>query len=128
MSEIESLVKRAKKYLKSAEILLNEGDFESSVSRAYYAMFYVVEALLLTEGLSFSSHRGVISAFGEHFIKPGIFPREMGKELNRAFEKRQLSDYEYIFVISRDEAREMLEKGKIFTEGIISWLQEKKVL
>jgi uncharacterized protein (UPF0332 family) len=128
VSEIESLVKRAKKYLKSAEILLNEEDFESSVSRVYYAMFYVVEALLLTEGLSFSSHRGVISAFGERFIKPGIFPREMGKELNRAFEKRQLSDYEYIFVISRDEAREMLEKGKIFTERIILWLQEKGIM
>ena len=119
MSEIESLVKRARKYLESAEILLNKGDFESSVSRVYYAMFYVVEALLLTEGLSFSSHRGVISAFGERFIKPGIFPREMGKELNRAFEKRQLSDYEYTFVISRDEALEMLEKGKIFSEEII---------
>ena len=128
MNETKSLVKRAEKYLKSAEILLNAGDYESSISRVYYAMFYVVEALLLTEGLSFSSHRGVISAFGERFVKPGIFPREMGKELNRAFEKRQLGDYEYTFVISQDEAKSMLEKGKIFTEKIISWLQKNQVL
>lgn len=52
----------------------------------------------------------------------------MGKELNRAFEKRQLNDYEYTFVISQDEARKMLEKEKDFTERIILWLQEKKVL
>ena len=77
MKEIESLVRRAQKYLKSARILLNAEDYESSVSRVYYAMFYAVEALLLSEGLSFSSHRGVISAFGKHFIKSGIFPREM---------------------------------------------------
>ena len=48
------------------------------------------------------------SAFGEHFIKSGIFPRKMGKELNRAFEKRQLGDYEYTFVIAQDEADKML--------------------
>jgi hypothetical protein len=42
------------------------------------------------------------------------------------FEKRQLGDYEYTFVISQDEAKNMLEKGKIFTEKIISWLQKNK--
>ena len=31
----------------------------------------------------------MISAFGKHFIKTDIFPREMGRALNMAFEKRQ---------------------------------------
>lgn len=124
MREVESLIERANKYLKSAEILLKEGDYESSVSRAYYAMFYSVEALLLTKGLSFTSHKGVISAFGEHFIKSGIFPKGMGKELNRAFEKRQLGDYEYTFVISKKEAVEILNKGKDFVEEIIRHLRK----
>lgn len=125
MKEIESLIKRARKYLESAEILLTAEDYESSVSRIYYAMFYAAEAALLTEELSFSSHRGVISAFGKHFIKTGVFPAGMGKELNRAFEKRQLSDYEYMFVMSQDEAKKMLEEGKNFVEKITAWLEEK---
>lgn len=124
MKEIESLIKRANKYLKSTEVLLREGDYESSVSRAYYAMFYAVEALLLTRGLSFSSHKGVISAFGEHFVKTGIFPKEMGRELNRAFEKRQLGDYEYTFVIAKKEAAEILKKGKDFLEKVIHYLRK----
>jgi len=53
-------------------------------------MFYAAEAVLLTRQLSFFSHRGVIAAFGEHFVKTAIFPRELGREFNRAFEKRQL--------------------------------------
>jgi len=57
--------KKAKKYLRSAEILLKEGDYEFSVSRTYYAMFYCAQAMLLTKNLSFSSHKGVISAFGD---------------------------------------------------------------
>lgn len=118
MKEAASLIERARKYLKSSETLLKEGDYESSVSRTYYAMFYSTEAVLLTMNLSFSSHKAVLSAFGEHFIKPGIFPREMGKSLNMAFEKRQLGDYEFTFVISKEEAKEMLEKGKEFVKKI----------
>jgi uncharacterized protein (UPF0332 family) len=104
MTETLALIEKAKRYLKSAEILLEDGDFESSTSRTYYAMFYAAEAALLTKEMAFSSHKGVISAFGEHFIKTGILPKEMGRELNRAFEKRQIGDYEYTFVISKEEA------------------------
>lgn len=53
MSEVNSLLERSRRYLKSAELLLEEGDYESSVSRTYYAMFYSVEALLLTRGFIF---------------------------------------------------------------------------
>jgi uncharacterized protein (UPF0332 family) len=66
VKEINSLMERAKKYLKSAEILLKAE--ESSVSRTYYAMFYSAQAMLLTENLSFSSHKGVISGFGENVV------------------------------------------------------------
>jgi uncharacterized protein (UPF0332 family) len=118
MKEVKSLMQRADRFLESADILLEHGDYESSVSRTYYAMFYSVEALLLTKDLSFSSHKGVISSFGEHFIKTGILPREMGRELNLAFQKRQLGDYEYAFVISKDDAAGMLETGRRFVETI----------
>ncbi|OHB87514.1 MAG: hypothetical protein A3C38_02340 [Planctomycetes bacterium RIFCSPHIGHO2_02_FULL_50_42] len=109
-------------------MLLEEGDYESSVSRTYYAMFYAAEAVLLIKNLSFSSHRGVISAFGEHFIKTDIFPRDLGKEFNRAFEKRQLGDYEYTCVISKEEAREILEKGKDFVVKITEYLKDAKYM
>jgi len=128
VKEVKSLIERASRYLKSAEILLKEGDYESSVSRTYYAMFYSVQALLLTKNLSFSSHKGVVSAFGKHFIKTAIFPKEMGIELNRAFEKRQIGDYEYTFVIAEDEAEEILRSGKKFVEVITRHLKEKKML
>jgi len=123
MKEAESLMQRASRYLKSADLLLAEGDYESCVSRAYYAMFYAAEAALLTKRLSFSSHKGVISGFGEHLIKTGELPREMGRELNRAFEKRQLSDYEYTFVIEREEAEEVLEAARNFVEAVTAYLK-----
>lgn len=122
MKETTALISRARRYLRSAEILLTDGDYDSSVSRAYYAMFYCAQAALLTKELSFSSHKGVISAFGKHFVKTGVFTKELGKELNRAFEKRQIGDYDYTFVISQAEAKQMLQSADNFVKAIASWV------
>lgn len=124
MTEIESLVARASRYLKSAGRLLEDSDYESSVSRTYYAMFFATQALLLSLGLSYSSHKGVISGFGEHFVKPGLLPRESGRDLNLAFQKRQLSDYESRFVITKEEAEDLLHRGEVFVAQAVAYLTE----
>ncbi len=54
---------------------------------------------------------GVISAFGEYFVKTGIFPRDMGRELNRAFEKR------WIFIVVNDDGETYRLRSKY---GILS--------
>ena len=46
MRETVSLLEMAKKYLKSSRTLLVDGDYKSSVSRAYHTMFYSAEAVL----------------------------------------------------------------------------------
>ena len=125
MNEIQALIKKAHRYMKSAQMLLDDGDSDSAVSRIYYAMFFCAEAILLTKTLSFSSHKGVISAFGEYFIKTGIFDKKLGRELNRAFEKRQISDYGYTSVIGHDEAEQMLQSGLDFVNSIAYWLKEQ---
>ena len=45
MKEVQSLVERTRRYLKSATLLPEEKDYESSVSRSYYAMFYATQAI-----------------------------------------------------------------------------------
>ncbi len=55
--------------------------------------YNAIEAMLLTKQLSFSKHAGVIAAFNQHFIKPGVFPKEFSKMLERLFRNRQTGDY-----------------------------------
>jgi len=38
--EIRALIAKAKRYLRSAELLREHRDIDSAVSRLYYAMFY----------------------------------------------------------------------------------------
>ncbi|MFZ3066341.1 MAG: HEPN domain-containing protein [Nitrospirota bacterium] len=128
MSEIKSLLSRSKRYMKSADLLIKDGDYESAVSRVYYAMFYCVEALLLTKELAFSSHKAVISAFGQYFVKTGIFPKEMSKSLTKAFEKRQFGDYEFTFVITEEDTKEIIKRGKSFIASVIKYLKASNYL
>ncbi|MBI3595876.1 MAG: HEPN domain-containing protein [Nitrospirae bacterium] len=65
MTERQGLVRKAEKFLASAELLMDSGDMDSAVSRIYYAAFYIAEALLDALELSFSSHKSVISAFDQ---------------------------------------------------------------
>jgi len=130
MKEIRDFIEKAEKFLKTAEKAFNIEDYDSCVSRCYYAMFFMAEAALLTKNLSASSHKGVISLFGEHFIKTGIFDRGLGRALSDAYDKRLIGDYGIGFTVTEDEAKEMLETAKNFVQILKSylerWMEEKK--
>jgi len=123
--EIKGMLAKARRYLNSADLLRKNGDFDSAVSRLYYAMFYGAEALLLVRGKTFSSHRAVVSAFGEYFIKSGILPKEMHHWLHRAFEKRQISDYDYLTGISESEVVDLQAKAGLFIKRTEAFLQSE---
>ena len=124
MSQIQSLIEKARRYLRSTELLIQDGDYDSAVSRSYYAMFYSAEAALLKKDMTFSSHKAVISAFGQYFVKTGIFDKRMGRDLNIIFGERQLGDYESTFSISEDNARRAFETAQGFVDQITAWLEK----
>ncbi len=123
MKEIKAFTEKAEKFLITAEHALSIGDYDSCVSRCYYAMFFMAESILLTKNLSASSHKGVISLFGEHFVKTGIFDREIGKAFNDAYDKRLVGDYGIGFIVTEEEARDMLETAKNFVQRLKSYLE-----
>jgi len=101
---------------------LENGDPESCVSRAYYAMFFAAEAALLDEGVDASTHRGVITEFGKRFAQKGPLPGEMGRLLSTTMHKRQVSDDEPEPGISKDEARGVMDDARDFVDRIASML------
>ena len=78
-------------------------------------MFYVAEAILLGEGLTFSKHSAVIAAFGEHFVKPGRIPPEFHRYLIEGEDNRHLGDYGYLGTgLSRDAERTDRSRQRVF--------------
>ena len=111
------LLDKAKTSIKSAEKLGEPDEAGFAASRAYYAMFYVAEALLIEKGLSFKKHGGVHSAFGEHFIKTGKLSPEYHRWLIEAFNSRIKSDYDIELSLSTEAAREIIQQARKFLEA-----------
>ena len=125
--ELSGMLEKARRYVNSAEILRREKDYDSAVSRLYYAMFYCAQSLLLSKGLTFSSHRAVISAFAQHFIKTGILPKELHHWLHEAFEKRQISEYDYAASASDSDAAILKTRAENFIVRTEEFLRQEEV-
>ncbi len=73
--EQQALLNKAQASLDAARLLASQNFHDFVVSRAYYAMLYIAEALLLEHNLAFSKHSAVIAAFGQNFAKTERAPR-----------------------------------------------------
>jgi len=122
--EEKALLEKAARFIASATLLMENDDHDSAVSRLYYAMFFCAEALLLRKGLTFSSHSGVIGAFGQHFAKTRELPPEMHQWLREGFDKRQLGDYQAVSVIERTHAERLKVYAERFLQIAQSYLSE----
>ena len=117
METIKLMLTKARVKICSARIMLENGRFDDSVSRSYYAVFHAISATLYSKELSYSTHSQVIGAFNREFVKNGIFPRSFTKMIKRMFNERQTGDYDFDSWIDEQTARESLKNAEsIITE------------
>jgi uncharacterized protein (UPF0332 family) len=112
IKEQEYLLIKANRSLNAAKEL-NQKDYpEFATSRAYYAMFYVAEALLLQENLSFSSHSAVISAVGKHLVKSNKIPSQYHRYLIDAQDQRNRGDYDINPNLNKNDADKFISQAE----------------
>jgi len=107
---------KARQSISAAIVLLNNDYPDYAVARAYYAMFYIAEAFLEGERLSFSKHSAVISAFGREFAKTGKVPVEYHQWLIKAQELRNAGDYGGLNIVTIEQANQQIIYAKQFLE------------
>lgn len=118
--EVKELIEKSRRSLEAAKLLFDEGFIDFSASRAYYSMFYAVEALMLDQDLSFSKHSAVIAAFGRDFVKTGIFDSKYHRCLMDAFDLRNKGDYGAMSEVPGDQAEQLLSNAvELF--NVITW-------
>jgi uncharacterized protein (UPF0332 family) len=117
---------RARRSLRSARNILDDGDHDFAMSRAYYAMFYAATAALLSQGITRAKHSGTIAAFGQHLVKPGKMAAEHQRVLQAAFRDRGAGDYAGVFP-SREEVEHRLEETGNFIQVVVDFLRSEGV-
>ena len=120
--------KRAKEELQTAELLLRNADFRSSINRSYYSIFHAIRAVNALDGFDSSKHSGVISHFNQEYVKTGLFEKEVPKIIRNASELREQADYEDFYEASQEEAADVFEQATRFISVVEVYLREKAIL
>ena len=121
---IKNYLEHAEDALDAANVLLANEHVLALANRAYYAVFYCICALLLTEGMTTKKHEGARVKFHELFVKTGRFSKEAGRILESSFNARQSADYDMDTYITEDQARELLEDARKFYALTLAYFEQ----
>lgn len=99
-----------------------DGDNKWATVQAYYSMFHAARALLYGRGFREKSHRALLVALTELFVKSQQLNREYVEDLRTAMDLREEADYGMVF--SEEGARELTNKARDFIERIEFTLRE----
>lgn len=120
------LLEKAIDTIESAELLLDNKKIDVAAGRAYYALFYVAEALLSEKELQFSTHGDVIGAYGKEFSKTKILDPKFHRWLIDGFDTRLIGDYHVDTKIEMDAVADMINQAREFLEAAQKYLGNKK--
>jgi uncharacterized protein (UPF0332 family) len=120
----EKLLEKASRSVQAAEHLAKNGDAEFAVGRAYYAMFYAVQALLNEIKLRSRRHSGVHNTFAEQFIRSGLIDKRYHRWLVAAFNKRITGDYSIDSDLTNEDASLLIGQAREFL-GVAKEFLEK---
>lgn len=123
-NEVTSLREKAQRSLAAARKLHENGDYDFSVSRSYYSLFYIIEALLLIKNKTFSKHSSVISGFYHEYVENGPMELKYHAMIQRAFDLRNKGDYWSTKSVSPVVSEELLDDCQKFFERTKPFFKE----
>lgn len=117
-------LEQAQDALQQAYLLQENGHSSGSVNRAYYAMFYAVQALVAKHGATVSKHGGAIAFFDREIVKPERVGCNFSKWLHWLFDLRQDADYGTGNTPTEQQAKEGIEAAGRFVDEIRQRINE----
>ena len=109
---------RAKEDLETAVDNLENGKYRASVNRSYYAVFHSIRAITALNHFDSSKHSGVIAFFNQHYVKPGVFDKELSKMIDSCYRLREKADYDDFYLVAKDDAVQQFDKARKINQAI----------
>lgn len=106
----------SKETLRSAQILFAADEYKGANNRAYYAIFYAINAIHALNGKAYKRHKDAIGNFNKEYVKSEIFSREIGRKIGEAEEIRHASDYDDFYIVSREETERQINAASEFIQ------------
>ena len=119
---------RAREDLETAADNLKNGKLRASVNRSYYAVFHSIRAVTALDHFDSGKHSGIIAFFNQHYVKTGVFDKELSKMIDSCYRLREKADYDDFYLVAGDEAVQQLEKAEAIYKVIEAFVNDKERL
>ncbi len=116
-------IERAYTTLDEANSVAEQGWYNLSANRLYYALWYAGSALLINMGHSAKTHSGMIAQINLHFVKTGILTMDDGALFSHLFSLRQSSDYEDFKQVTKEQLEELAPLVRKLVEKLDGLIQ-----
>lgn len=122
-SEIQHLLNLADESHDVAKALIDMGHPRFSAAQSYYTIFYLAQALLLSKGLTFSSHSAVVATYGREFAKTNLLDPKFHRYIIDAQQLRQTGHYgEEGEEVTEEQALESFHWAEEFMQAVKEYL------
>ncbi|MBR1877079.1 MAG: HEPN domain-containing protein [Lachnospiraceae bacterium] len=121
-------VERSEEDYNAAILLFENDDYRAANNRAYYSIFHSLRAVLALDEYDSKKHSGIISEFRKRYVKTGIFSGEISDIIGDAFEIRNFSDYDDMFIASRSQTDEQIKNAKRVMDAVIGYLTKQGII
>jgi len=112
----------AEEYFESAQEVLKSNRIRLAVDAAYNAAELAAKALILCKQDDLpGSHGGIVSLFGQLYIKTDELDKAIGRVLNRALKMRNMARYKPESLLTKEDAQDVLD----LADKLIKLLQGK---
>jgi uncharacterized protein (UPF0332 family) len=117
--EIQYLLNLADESHQVAKVLLDKGFIRFSAAQSYYTIFYLAQAMLLSKGLTFSSHSAVVASYGKEFARTGLLDPKFHRYIIDAQIVREAGHYgEEHEVVTDEQAAKSFQWAEEFMQAV----------
>ena len=115
-------IERSKEDLDAAKAMFETNRYRIANNRAYYSIFHAMRAVLAFDGFDSKKHSGIIAEFRKSYIKTEIFNKELSTLIGLASEIRNASDYDDMFIASKEETEKQIKDAELFYNVIKKYI------
>lgn len=124
-AEARGFLSLAQVYREAAERAVAAGDFRIAADLAYNAAELCVKGMLLLGGEAIPrTHAGIVTRFGELYVRRGAIPEAVGRDLHLGLERRNKARYDWHAEISERDAAKSVTLVRELAERLGTSLSE----
>ena len=114
--------KRAIDDLNASSVNLKNGQYKTSLNRAYYAVFHAMRAVHALDKFDSSKHSAIVAKFRQIYVKTGQFDNKCSEIISLLIKNREQADYDDFFITTEEDAIKQFDNSQYFVERVREYL------